>query len=44
MVTESLRRHMRARAMLVSRSLIEQGKSWNYISKHIVDLILKEVA
>ena len=44
MVTESLRRHMRARAMLVSRSLIEQGRNWDYISRQLVDLILKEVA
>lgn len=43
MVTESLRKHMRARVKLVVRSLLEQGKSWQYISQHVVDLILREV-
>lgn len=44
MVTEGMRQRMRARAGLVARSLAEQGKDWQYIGQHLVDLILKEVA
>jgi hypothetical protein len=34
---------MRARAAIVVRTLMEQGKSADYIGKHLVDIILTEI-
>jgi hypothetical protein len=42
-VSEALRKRMRARAAIVVRTLMEQGKSADYIGKHLVDIILTEI-
>lgn len=42
-VSEALRKRLHARASIVARTLIEQGKSPAYIARHMVDIILTEV-
>lgn len=42
-IGEAVRRRLHARAVIVVRTLIEQGKSAEYIGKHLTDIILGEV-
>lgn len=44
MISEHLRKSLGARAGIVIRTLLEQGKSAEYIGKHITSIILSEVA
>ena len=42
-VTEELRKRLRARAVLVVRSLTEAGRSPKFIAEHVTDLLLSEI-
>jgi len=43
-ITEQLRTRLQARALIVVRTLMEQGKKPEYIARHLVDVILTEIA
>lgn len=42
-VSEQIRRKLKARATLVIRSLFDDGRTPDYIADHLVDLLLSEV-
>lgn len=44
LVGENIRKRLKARAFLVIRSSIEQGKKADYIANEVTDMLLREVA
>lgn len=44
MITEKLRKHMRSRATIIIRTLMEENRGPGYIANHVVDAILRELA
>jgi len=43
LLAEGVRRKLHARAKIIVRSMMEQGKSADYIANQVVDQLLKEV-